>query len=176
MSPTYWPWIWPSPEPVTLTLATGGESTLELPAVPLGWDDPPGFEPPESAPPLTYEATRPGITSRVVTRDVQSGHAELRFLWDSGGEYTLPGGMRVLFENEAAYSIVEGDPLSARVFVTMAIDYSRDADGWSTRVEARGEMHCDAGRFILDSALQAFESGRPVHDRTWHHVFPRELG
>ena len=31
VSPTYWPWIWPSPEPVTLTVVSGGASRLELP-------------------------------------------------------------------------------------------------------------------------------------------------
>ena len=34
IAPGYWPWIWPSPEPVELTLHTAGESRLELPVRP----------------------------------------------------------------------------------------------------------------------------------------------
>ena len=34
VSPTYWPWVWPSPEPVTLSLFTGGASRLTLPVRP----------------------------------------------------------------------------------------------------------------------------------------------
>jgi putative CocE/NonD family hydrolase len=176
VSPTYWPWAWPSPVAATLSLFTGGESALELPEVPLGWVDPPGFEEPVESPPLRYQRSRSGITSRVFTRDVHSGHAELRFLWDSGGEYTLPNGMRMLFENDAVYSIVEGDPLSARVLVTMALEFTRATEGWSVRVDARGEMSCDAERFIVDTAVRAVEGDQPPHERSWRHEFPRDLG
>ncbi|HEY6396760.1 MAG TPA: CocE/NonD family hydrolase, partial [Solirubrobacteraceae bacterium] len=31
ISPTYWPWVWPSPEAVTLSVHSGGVSRLELP-------------------------------------------------------------------------------------------------------------------------------------------------
>ena len=31
VSAAYWPWIWPSPEPVTLTVVCGEQSRLELP-------------------------------------------------------------------------------------------------------------------------------------------------
>ena len=34
IAPGYWPWIWPSPEPVELRLHTAGESRLELPERP----------------------------------------------------------------------------------------------------------------------------------------------
>jgi len=109
-------------------------------------------------------------------RDVQTGHAELRFLWDAGGEYVLPGGMRVRFDNDAVYSIVEGDPLSANVLVTMAIEFSRAAEGWSTRVEARGEMSCDAGRYIVQSTARGLQDGDVVHERSWRQEFERDLG
>ena len=176
VSPTYWPWAWPSPEAATLTVFSGGNSALELPELPASWPPPPGFAEPETSPPLEYERSRSGITSRVVMRDVQTGHAELRFLWDSGGEYVLPGGMRVRFDNDAVYSIVEGDPLSPNVLVTMAIEFSRAAEGWSTRVEARGEMSCDAGRYIVQSTARGLQDGDVVHERSWRQEFERDLG
>jgi putative CocE/NonD family hydrolase len=175
VSPTYWPWAWPSPRAATLTVFTGGESALELPELPLGWPDPPRFEEPVSSPPLPYERVRTGMTSRVFTRDMHTGHAELRFLWDSGNEYTLPNGMRMRFDNDCVYSIVEGDPLSARVLVSMMLEYSRDADGWSVRIDARAEMSCDARRYLVDSTLTAVEVGGEAQEWTWRHEFPRDL-
>src|SRR5205823_7133851 len=103
VSPTYWPWLWPSPQPVTLRLRTGEGSTLVLPEIPPGWTAPPAFDEPVQSPPLPVRQTRPGVTSRTVTRDLPSGRGELRFLWDSGGEQELPNGIRTLFENEARY-------------------------------------------------------------------------
>ena len=41
VSADYWPWVWPSPEPVTLTVSGG---TLELPVRSGGDGDPPRFE------------------------------------------------------------------------------------------------------------------------------------
>jgi uncharacterized protein len=176
VSPTYWPWLWPSPQPVTLRLRSGQRSTLVLPAIPRGWTAPPAFDEPVQSPPLPVGQTHEGVTSRTVMRDLASGLAELRFLWGSGGEQTLPNGTRTLFENEATYGIVEDDPLSARVLVTMAIEFERPGGEWSTRIEARGEMTCDAERFSVDSRVEAREAGQIVHERTYRREFPRDLG
>ena len=48
VSPTYWPWAWPSPEPVMLTLYSG---RLDLPERPVRAEDAelPDFGEPESA-------------------------------------------------------------------------------------------------------------------------------
>ena len=81
----------------------------------------------------------------------------MRFLWDSGGHLVYPHGMRELAENEAVYSIVEGDPLSAEVRCFQAIEYQRGEH--LVRVEARGRMTCDAEAFQLDHRWLATERG-----------------
>ena len=58
VSPTYWPFAWPSPEPVTLSLFTGESSRLELPvrSTRVQELDVPNFDEPEAGPPFEVEA------------------------------------------------------------------------------------------------------------------------
>jgi putative CocE/NonD family hydrolase len=174
ISPTYWPWAWPSPEPVTLTVTTGAGSRIELPAIEAtAGDEAPEFGPPQLPPPLPVEELATGQTTRTITRDVQTGRTDLRFLWNSGGHVVYPHGMRELAENEAVYSIVEGDPLSAEVRCLQAIEYQRGDH--QVRVEARGVMTCDGESFLLEHTLVAFEHGQPVRERTWSKRIARDL-
>jgi hypothetical protein len=174
ISPTYWPWAWPSPHPVTLTVTAGGEARLELPEIPASaGDEAPPFAEPEMAAPLPVEAIAQGVTARTIVRDVQTGRSDLRFLWDSGGHLVYPHGMRELSENEAIYSIVEGDPLSAEVRCFQAIEYERGEH--RVRVEAHGRMTCDAESFVLEHRLEAREQGEPVRERAWSKRIPRDL-
>jgi putative CocE/NonD family hydrolase len=61
LSSAYWPVVWPSPEPVMLTV-TAGASRLELPIRPPRAEDTnlPDFEPAEGASPLRRTVLRPG--------------------------------------------------------------------------------------------------------------------
>ena len=57
LSPSYWPLIWPSPEPVTLTVHAGAASSIAFPVRPPRAEDErcPPFEEPEVAQPLEIE-------------------------------------------------------------------------------------------------------------------------
>jgi putative CocE/NonD family hydrolase len=174
VSPTYWPWAWPSPEPVTLTIAAGGEARLELPQIPASaGDEAPPFLEPETSAPLPVEAIAQGVTARTIVRDVQTGRSDLRYLWDSGGHLVYPHGMRELSENEAIYSIVEGDPLSAEVRCYQAIEYQRGDH--HVRLDAHGRMSCNADSFLLEHRLEAREHGEVIRERTWSKRIRRDL-
>ena len=175
VSPTYWPWAWPSPEPVTLSLWSGGDARVELPEIPAeAGDQAAPFGPAEVAPALPVETIAEGRTERVVIHDVHAGRTDMRYLWDSGGHLVYPHGMRELAENEAVYSLVEGDPLSAAVSCFQAIEYQRGDH--LVRVEARGRMTCDGNDFQLDHSLVASERGETVRERSWTTRIPRDLG
>ena len=70
LSNAYWPTVWPSPEPVTLTLATG-VSTLALPVRPPRAEDEQlrPFAEPEAAPPWRRTSCVPGGSERKIERD-----------------------------------------------------------------------------------------------------------
>ncbi|MGH3115003.1 MAG: CocE/NonD family hydrolase, partial [Gaiellaceae bacterium] len=78
VSPTYWPWAWPSPEPVMLALRAG---RLELPErAPRPEDS--GlreFEEPEHSAPLRVEAVAAGPGGRSLRRDLATGLVEQVF-------------------------------------------------------------------------------------------------
>jgi uncharacterized protein len=174
ISPTYWPWAWPSPEPVTLTVVAGSGPLVELPEIDAGAGDRgTPFGPPEISEALPMETLARGQTGRTIVRNVQTGRTDMRFLWDSGGHAVYPHGMRELAENEAVYSITEGDPLSAEVACYQAIEYQRGDH--HVRVEARGRMTCDRDSFLLEHRLIATEAGREVRERTWSKRIPRDL-
>ncbi|MDX6548469.1 MAG: uncharacterized protein QOG33_2019 [Gaiellales bacterium] len=176
LSPTYWPYLWPSPEPVTLSVFTGAGSSLRLPVIPLDAPAPDRqFGEPETAEPLEVVDLAPARTSRALTRDVQTGRSDLAFQWDSGGDAVFPHGMRVAFDNEVVYSIVEGDPLSAEVCSFHGITYRRDESDWLVRVEARARMTCDLDSFHLEHRLSTWQGDTVVDQRTWSRSIPRDM-
>ena len=91
VSTSYWPWAWPSPEFVTLTVHAGQGSRLVLP-VRVGSETdraPPPFAEPEWSEPLAEETLRSDPSARTLTRDLASGAQDIRFEWDAGGRRRL---------------------------------------------------------------------------------------
>jgi hypothetical protein len=71
------------------------------------------------------------------------------------------------------YTIVEGDPLSARAEHELAAGLRR-GEGWNVRCVASGTMTASATHFHVMTALEAEESGRPAWARTWTFSIPRD--
>ena len=176
LSPTYWPFAWPSPEPVTLTVECG-ESGLTLPVRPAQPQDadPPDLGEPEESRRLELEQLSVGGKGRSITRDLATGRTDLVYEWDVGGRYRLPS-KGLEFEDRilTVFSIVDGDPLSASVRV--------EADGWfgrgewQTRAETVTEMRADASEFAIDCSLRAFEGDQIACEREWTFRIPRDHG
>lgn len=174
VSPTYWPWAWPSPEPVRLTVFPQ-ESRLELPVRPPRPEDAalPPFAEPEHSAPLEVEVLRPGKGSRVVRREVASGLVEQLFEWDLGGARRfVPIDLVSEDTSRTVYSIVEDDPLSASVRFRAVTGMARG--DWRVRAEVESSMTADADAFHVTSALDAYEGDERVFARTWTHAFPRD--
>ncbi|HXH98380.1 MAG TPA: CocE/NonD family hydrolase C-terminal non-catalytic domain-containing protein, partial [Gaiellaceae bacterium] len=172
VSSTYWPWAWPSPEPVTLTLHGG---TLELPVRPLRAEDADlaDFAVPEHTPKLETEQQEAPPDGRSLRRDYATGRLEQRFDYDAGGTVRFVAIDLVSEDsNSVAYSIVDGDPLSAEVEFRAASGIARGA--WSGRAEVAASMRADAEAFHVHSELTATENGDVVFTRTWEHRFPRD--
>jgi uncharacterized protein len=173
VSPTYWPWAWPSPEPVTLTVF---EAALELPVRAPRPEDAElaPFGDPEHAPPLEVEVVGSRPAGRYLSRDLATGLVEQVFDWDLGGaqRFVL---IDLLSEDSShtVYSIVEGDPLTARVEFRASTGMARG--DWRARAEVESTMSADSESFYVTTALSAFEGGARVFTRTWEFSFPRDL-
>ncbi len=147
LSTTYWPMVWPAPEPATVTILGG---TLELPVRPMLPVDP--VQPmlaPESAPIEKARQVRPGV---------------MRF--DSIG---LDVGTTWKFESD----LQGDDPLSATAAMQRTMTIAR-AD-WKVRVETSMRMSCTREAFRLEASMRAFDGDQEVSHRTWDRSIKRDL-
>jgi putative CocE/NonD family hydrolase len=174
ISPTYWPWAWPSPEPVTLSVFTGAASHLILPVrTPRPQDaDLRAFEPAEGAAPAAVEVLRADTNEATVSRDVATGRVTLSVEMAEGYRI-LADGLEYDAVSTDTYSIVEGEPLSATVRCDRTITVARGA--WSTRVQTRSTMSADARQFHVTNAIDAYEGPVRVTAKTWAVSIPRDL-
>jgi len=176
ISPDYWPWAWPSPQPVSLGVFTGEGTFLDLPACEgaLDADPPEHFQRPERAQGVAVRRLGARTVDRCeVCHDVGTGQLsivhELGYLQpvrllDTGTDY-LEGG-------RDRYTVVDGEPLSAQTRSERSIAISRGQ--WQTRVETSSTLSATIESFHVTNLLEAFEGSRRVFARTWHSTVPRD--
>jgi uncharacterized protein len=175
VSPTYWPWAWPSPEPVTLRLFTGEPSRLILPVrAPHEIEaDLAPFAEPEGAPRLAVEVLRRPTRTYEVRHDVARNTFQLVDARDGGHNRILANGLDYETHNANRYTIVESDPLSAHVRCDRMIQVGRA--GWRVRIETTSTMTADAGRFYVTNVLEAYEGTVRVFAKTWDFNIARDF-
>jgi len=176
VSPTYWPWIWPSPHPVSMTVFPAG-SLLELPLRDVTLDiQTPSFAPVEvSRPPETRVVKKP-LVQRSETLDVGTGRFDIHYHPDHlPGRFRLPASSLELGEfGENAFSIVEGQPLSAEARSQRLVQVA--GDDWETQTEVESRLTCDEHAFFVETRVVALDGDAPFFERTWSVTIPRLLG
>ena len=171
LSPTYFPWIWPSPRPVTLTVARG---ELALPL--LGEHEAVALGTAEQVEPVAVEWLVTSPTRQSITHDVANGGVKLLSHPDFlSGRRLIPAlGIEAEDHGENLYAVGDDDPLSATVRCRRRAGLRRP--GWDVRVEADAEMRCTASEFIVETELRAFEDGRIIALRQFETRVPRQGG
>jgi len=178
LSNAYWPVVWPSPAPSTLTLFTG-VSQLLLP-VRQAESAPPAlaaFPEPVCAPPSAVTVLRKGRVERTVTLDQLTQEVTHRLYVDGGvfgdwGKFRLDAiGMDMGHVYERIYSIKPDDPNSARAVMTQTYEMGRG--DWQIKIDAGATMTSTAASFEIAAWIEAFESGAPVCRREWRSTIPR---
>ncbi|HYC44402.1 MAG TPA: CocE/NonD family hydrolase [Burkholderiales bacterium] len=171
ISTTYWPLIWPSPEPVTLTLVTG-KSAIELPVRPPSRADAAvKFKGPESAPPFTRTALTPGSRNRTITTDLGKGETVVAITDTSGRNRYDEIDLIAEARSTERYSLVEDEPLSATAEVTWTWEFERG--DWRIRTESRTHVSCTKKDFVIRGKLEAYEGDKPVFGREFEERVPR---
>jgi putative CocE/NonD family hydrolase len=172
VSPAYWPWAWPSPEKVTLTVF-GGE--LELPVRPPRREDEelPPFGEPEHSAPLAVEELGEGPVAHTLRRDLATGLVEKVFDWDLGGSTRLvDADLETSDASHCVYSIVEGDPLSAAVQFRASSGMGRG--DWKVLAEVASSMTSDRDAFHVEMQLDVTENDEKAFSREWRFTIPRD--
>jgi hypothetical protein len=172
LSPTYWPWAWPSPEAVELTI----EGCVELPVRTSSPHEPefPPFEAPEISPPIPVEILAFGGGRR------HECDSETKMYMLRNGIDQMPArrfvdaGLTLTDEGEDVYRIRDDDPLSAEVRCERRLGFVRD--DWNASIDASSTMTAGRSMFRVTCRLRASEADREVFSRTWAFEIPRDHG
>lgn len=178
LSTAYWPLVWPSPEPVELTLFTAG-CTLSLPVRPPdpADDELRSFEPPEQAEACEWTPLTRGKQEQRNEVDPHTGDhvARRRSGYDAHGAVALARLDPVDIEGgdgmEIETRIHPRDPLRAVALMKQRTELRRGP--WSVAVESEIRMSCTHEDFLVQARLAAEEGDASVFERRWDERIPR---
>jgi putative CocE/NonD family hydrolase len=173
LSTSYFPLVWPAPEPVEVTLYT--ENTrLELPLRAASDADgrPSDFPPPESAPPLQKSVIEPGDNRWRVEHDLVEDRVELR-IGDGDGEFVIETiDLSVRNQGFETYRVTADDPDSVSGEVTW--EYSMSRGDWRVRTKTQTRLSSDREAFSIEAEQEAWEGDFRVHHKSWRERIPRD--
>ncbi|MEM7171427.1 MAG: CocE/NonD family hydrolase [Pseudomonadota bacterium] len=179
LSSTYWPILFPSPKPVTLTLRPG-TSQISVPVRDRSAVDPVPrtLASPPPSPPRPITALRDGSVERDVTIDLIEGTVIHRQHLD-GGRYGAPGRVRlddidteVSYVMDRIYSIQPDDPLSAVLTMKQVHEISRQ-ESWQATVISNAQMTATEDDFVLEASLECRDGSEVFFERQWSSRIPR---
>jgi hypothetical protein len=173
VSTSYWPFVWPSPEPVILTLAAG-RSRLDLPVRTGRGADArlPPLPPHELPEPLAVTTLEPGRLVEEFVRKRADGLLESRYDNDSGLIRYEGIGLDARTIIRERFAILPNDPLSARGDCAWTVSFARG--DWRVETRSRTVMTATASEFLIDAELEASENGAQVFARRWRRAVPRD--
>jgi putative CocE/NonD family hydrolase len=173
LSTSYWPMIWPSPEPVTLRVHAAATS-IDIPVrALLRKDPPPAFAPAESAPPVELVELGKAFNRRELTRNQATGESQLTIVDDFGRSTIKALGLTTWACARESYSIMPCDPMSARQECNWTEERSRG--DWKVRTEAYCAMTASKTHWHVTGRLEAYEQDRLVFSRSWDSKVLRKL-
>ena len=178
LSTSYWPTVWPSPEPVTLRLWTGA-STIELPVRPPAPEDERlrPFEPPSAAQTARHKPLRELPLRRTIEIDLATNETVYTFRAASSAR-RWRASRRSRWTSATLFLEAPSD---LRVRPAIRSDRGRPAHddaaqglvGPGSKSRARLGATRDAFQFSAD--LKAFEDDEPFGQRSWQLSIPRQL-
>lgn len=170
ISTTYWPMIWPSPEPVTLTVEAEG-SRISLPVREDRGQGAVEIEPMPIASQANLETLQEPVTERRICRDLMTGEVTIHAVDDTGLKRIPSHGIEFGAASREEYSINDKDPLSAQMSAHWSTETGRGE--WRVRTESRQKMWSDRTSFHLEAELVGFEGEREVFRKNWQRVIQR---
>ncbi|MBK7546928.1 MAG: CocE/NonD family hydrolase [Rhodoferax sp.] len=173
ISTSYWPLIWPAPEPVTLTVHTG-TSFIDVPVRKTQrGEKPPVFAPAESAAPVELITVDKPWHKREVTMDQRTGETRMTILDDFGRTTIAEHGLTTWSCGRENYSILPHDPLSAKQECHWSIETSRG--DWKVRTETYSSMTATKTHWHVKGRLEAYEGEKLILTRQWDQKVKRRL-
>ena len=173
ISTSYFPMMWPAPEPVTLTVYAG-KSMLHLPLrknmtdeTPLSWKSA------EAAAPVDKTELQKPLNKRETVFDDKTGEMRMEIV-DDFGEYEIqPHGLITRSVGRETYAIQPDDPLSARMETHWTEELRRGT--WNTRTETYGRLTATKTHWIVWGKIEAYEGKKLVFEKEFNEEIERKL-
>ncbi|GAA4418843.1 CocE/NonD family hydrolase [Georgenia halophila] len=180
ISTSYWPLIWPAPEPAAVTIATG-RSSLFLPVREPRDDDEHLRElgPPEATAEADTTVRETGKHSWRVTRDLATDVSTLAVVNDQGTFKIEDTGTVIHRDTREWYSFRWNDVNSVRGETRTVRRFENGSD-WRVEVATRTVLTSTPTHFIVNAQLDAYEldeqQGHPrVFSENWERHIERDL-
>ena len=169
LSTSFWPIVWPTPEPVIIKFFTG-RSTITLPIL-KGKKNIPKFGINERGPEIEIEIVEPQKVERIITNDTVTGEIICETV--ANGGFIGPGRKWKIVPIDTVlghqlikrFSIIEGDPESAKVEFHQI--YEIEKKNLNICIKTNTFFGCTKSRWILKQDLKAYENKKIIYSKTW---------
>ena len=169
LSTSFWPIVWPTPEPVIIKFFTGS-STITLPIL-KGKKNIPKFGINERGPEIEIEIVEPQKVERIITNDTVTGEIICETV--ANGGFIGPGRKWKIVPIDTVlghqlikrFSIIEGDPESAKVEFHQI--YEIEKKNLNICIKTNTFFGCTKSRWILKQDLKAYENKKIIYSKTW---------
>lgn len=176
LSPSYFPMIWPSPEPVTLTVHVG-RTTLELPvrdpAATQDDGDLRAFDEPEAGPSPEIERLAGSNAGWRLVNDLGSGRTTIEVRDGSGCYRLMEDDITVTKLGEECFSVTNNELESVTGWTCWRMGLARG--DWDISTKSETTLTADRENFHVRARLRAWEGKELVHDQIWDEAIPRHL-
>lgn len=176
VSTSYWPVVWPSPEPVRLTVDPN-ESTMILPIRPTSIDDDtaltPSFRPPEGAPALETLQVKPGEHDWTISRNLAELTGKLEVIKDLGEVRFEDIDLNLTRRAVERYTFADGDMNSVRGQTDWVMAFARE--DWDVQTYTKTVLTSSVDAFHIYAELDAYEGETRVASKTWNTTIDRDF-
>jgi putative CocE/NonD family hydrolase len=173
ISTTYFPLMWPAPEPATLTVYSG-KSSVHIPIrkeipneTPISWP------PPEAAEPAQLKELKKPWHKRETTTNPKTGEVRIEIVDDFGSVEIEPHKLITYSVGRENYSIMPDDPLSAKMETHWTEELKRGK--WNARTETFGRLTATKTHWLVWGKVDAFEGRKKVFTKEWNEQIERKL-
>lgn len=172
ISTSYWPVVWPSPDPATVTLDLRACRLVVPERRVLQEIEEQAPAGPRPFPELEAEILRQPASETERSVDADGQHVLATF--DDYGAYRH-GGHRLEVGSSVRqrFAIHPNDPTTAHHEASWHYDFRRG--DWSVAIDSHSQMTCTASTFIFEREVVAHEGTREVRRRQWREEHPRGL-
>ncbi|WP_127112631.1 CocE/NonD family hydrolase [Shimia sediminis] len=170
ISNTYWPLVWPMPEPVPVMLQKGH---VDLPVRPTSEGAEWVFPEPVSEAPWDVDVLREERQSQVVETDMGSGRVTVRIERDNGKRRDRQHGLISGSVSREWWGIHPNDSLSATAKTHWTEEIERG--GIHLRTETYSEMWSDAAAFYVTGKVTAFANEELIYERSVKDSISRDF-